>query len=326
MIQDCWQVKEADFPRSGSQEERPKFLLRYAILAPSSHNTQPWRFSVKDGQIDVFADMDRWLRAADPSQRELYISVGCALENLLISADYLGYEADLTYFPDKKRDDHVARVDLTEGARSRIPSSIFDAMTVRHTNRRAYESRRIPGNDLNRLRDCCNEDDLRIDFSDDDTLKIEADKLFMESVMIHFADPAYTEELAYWYGQGVFGTPWLISKIGQIAISHANVGKGTAEKGSKALMSASHLGLISSVKDDNMSRVKVGRIFQRLALTATSAGIRVHPLSEPCEIPEMQKKLQTLIGLRETPQHPFRLGYAEPEKHTPRRPLEDTLM
>jgi len=58
-----WQVSERDFPREGSwsSTEKMKFLLRYAILAPSSHNSQPWKFRIPDSEINIFADKDRWL-------------------------------------------------------------------------------------------------------------------------------------------------------------------------------------------------------------------------------------------------------------------------
>ena len=85
------QIKEHDFPRDGDSVEKLKFLLRYAILAPSSHNTQPWKFSVAEDEIRVLVVRTRWLKVADPDQRELYISVGCALENLLIAAEHFGY-------------------------------------------------------------------------------------------------------------------------------------------------------------------------------------------------------------------------------------------
>ncbi|MBU4293649.1 MAG: hypothetical protein KJ770_06330 [Actinobacteria bacterium] len=86
-----WQINERDFPREGSPIEKLKFLLRYAILAPSSHNSQPWKFHIRDREIDIFTDKDRWLKVADAGQRELYISVGCALENLLIAVEHFGY-------------------------------------------------------------------------------------------------------------------------------------------------------------------------------------------------------------------------------------------
>jgi len=95
-----WQVSERDFPREGSSTEKMKFLLRYAILAPSSHNSQPWKFRIQDSEINIFTDKDRWLKVADADQRELYISVGCALENLLIAAEHFGYAHQEEYFPE----------------------------------------------------------------------------------------------------------------------------------------------------------------------------------------------------------------------------------
>ena len=59
-----------------------RFLLRYAILAPSSHNTQPWLFSLQDRCVEIYADRSRSLRVTDPDDRQLTIAGGCALSNL----------------------------------------------------------------------------------------------------------------------------------------------------------------------------------------------------------------------------------------------------
>lgn len=83
-----WQMNERDFPLEGNSAEKLQFLLQYTILAPSSHNTQHWKFSVSEDEIHVFVDRTRWLKVADRDQRELQISVGCALENLLITTEH----------------------------------------------------------------------------------------------------------------------------------------------------------------------------------------------------------------------------------------------
>ncbi len=57
-------VDEAHFPTDGLLADRLRFLLRYAVLAPSSHNTQPWKFRVSGDRIDVFVDLERWLKVA----------------------------------------------------------------------------------------------------------------------------------------------------------------------------------------------------------------------------------------------------------------------
>src|SRR5437870_5556765 len=95
-----WQVVERNFPQTRSARQKLSFLLRYAILAPSSHNTQPWKFLVRDNRITVFANTDRWLKIADADQSELYISIGCAIENLLVAAQHFDYDYEIDYFPD----------------------------------------------------------------------------------------------------------------------------------------------------------------------------------------------------------------------------------
>ena len=84
----AWDVKETDFPFEGSLFEQLKFLLRYAVLAPSGPNTQPWKFSIKDDEISVIADFTRSLPSVDTNDRTLYISHGCVLANLLVAAEH----------------------------------------------------------------------------------------------------------------------------------------------------------------------------------------------------------------------------------------------
>jgi nitroreductase len=42
----AWNVSERQFPKDGTKTEQLKFILNYAILSPSSHNTQPWLFKI----------------------------------------------------------------------------------------------------------------------------------------------------------------------------------------------------------------------------------------------------------------------------------------
>ena len=66
LAEDPWQVSEHDFPRGGTEQEQLLFLLNYAILAPSSHNTQPWLFRVADDGIEIYADRRRARRTGLP--------------------------------------------------------------------------------------------------------------------------------------------------------------------------------------------------------------------------------------------------------------------
>lgn len=325
-----WQINEQDFPHDGYSAKKLQFLLRYAILAPSSHNTQPWKFSFGEDEIHVFIDRTRWLKVADPDQRELHISVGCALENLLIAAEHFEYGHQVTYFPEPANEELVATVKLKPQGQPtpfRNPA-LFEAILNRQTNRKVYEERPIPQDDLQYLQNCCVEGGIWLHMTDDLETKRKVDELIIRSDATQFSDPAFREELGYWIGQGVFGAPWLIAKIGQLAVTYMNITKGQDKKDSEVLMSAPILAAISSEVNDRESQVKVGQVFERVCLVATTLGIRVHPMSQILEISEQKDEVAKLISKPDVvPQHTFRLGYAELEKeYTPRRPLEEVLV
>src|SRR5262249_61921329 len=107
----------------------PVTLWRAAILAANPHNSQPWLFRVSDTRIDLFAAANRNLGSVDPYSRELYIGLGCALENLLLAAQAEGYAFELSLMPDATRTDHVARVDLSSGKLS--SSDLYQAIPNR---------------------------------------------------------------------------------------------------------------------------------------------------------------------------------------------------
>lgn len=118
----------------------PLNLVRAAILASSAHNTQPWRFCLGPGRIDLFADLNRNLGTFDLLRRELYISLGCALENLLLAAEANGFTSSLAVVPDPADTAHAARVDLRPGPVRASP--LYNAIPRRHTNRGAYDHNR----------------------------------------------------------------------------------------------------------------------------------------------------------------------------------------
>jgi nitroreductase len=325
-----WEVDERDFPRQGDAAERLTHLLRYAILAPSSHNTQPWAFAVGGKQIRIYADRTRWLEIADADQRELHVSIGCALENALVAAEHFGYGHRVAYLPDPEEGDLVAVVALEPGGEpSGVRSDeLFDAIPARRTNHQPYDGRAVAQEERVRLEACCVEEDVLLHVTDDVEIKREVDELIVRADARQFADPAWREELGYWMGQGVFGTGWLMSKVSQLAVTYLNMGKGTGKKDSELLMSAPLLAVISSPADERVSQVKAGQVFERVALMATALGLSVHPMSQILEIPELKAEVADLIPTPDVvPQHTFRLGYAEAEEdHTPRRPLEDALV
>ncbi|MBI5221611.1 MAG: hypothetical protein HY979_02300, partial [Candidatus Magasanikbacteria bacterium] len=85
-----WSIKENQFDERWSFEKKIKFLAQYGIMAPSCHNTQPWKFKVVNNCLEIYPDVSKKLLIADPVGRGLYISLGCCLENIIIASRHFG--------------------------------------------------------------------------------------------------------------------------------------------------------------------------------------------------------------------------------------------
>lgn len=329
-ITNPWEIEEGDFPHAGSREEQNRFLLRYALLAPSTRNTQPWKFALQGEEIQFFTDPSLWLHVADADQREMHISLGCALENLLLAAEYFGLGSQVAYFPETQDSDLVATVRLTPTSAPRAArcQELFPMIVERITHHEEYDGEPIPRSLLHHLQEECQEPGVRLHLTADAEVKRKVDYLVTRADAIEFADPAFREEMGHCIGQGNFGTPWLLSVLGQLAMSYLNLGKSTARKDHEVLMSSPVLGLLSTERDDREAWVKVGQALEWLWLLATAHGVSLQPVSQIMQIPKIRSELtQLLPGENLIPQQPFRLGYVEtPKRHTPRRSLEETLV
>jgi nitroreductase len=275
------------FPTWGTLEDKAAFLLRYAILAPSSHNSQPWSFSLERDGVAIVPDLRRWLPEADPDQRELYLSLGCALENLLIAAEHFGFGHEVVYPAEADRRGPAARVTLlAEGTPSTCrPDELFLAITGRATSRGRYRRWPVAEDALRELRECAMDDGVGL------LLTGEA------GVRARLRD--------------------LAARADRLRAGHdAGVVEG-----------APLLGLVYSAGDDRQSQVRAGQAFERLALLATNRGLGIQPLTQLIALPHLRQELRALLPQAEAwAQILFRLGHARPAaRRTSRRPVDAVL-
>lgn len=324
-----WGIEADDFPSTASITEQTRFLLQYAILAPSSHNSQPWQFQVSDNEVRVSADESRWLDAADPNKRELYISLGCAVENLCIAATHFGFDVTTDYH-DPTTAEHVATVTLDSDGEpaTRRPPSLFEEISKRSTSHDPFADQPLSAETRDALQSVVFEDDVTLHLIDDperkgalSELQAEADRLLME-------DPAYRRELGHWIGLGALGNSWLMARIGQAVVTHLDLGDREAAKNSALIDSAPVVAVLTTDADDPRAQVRTGQVFERIALQASAAGVATHPMSQTLERPDLRSHLAELLGeTAARPQHLFRVGYTdESGDHTPRWPLETFLI
>ena len=332
---DPWEVQADDYPEDGTWEERVTFFLRYAVLAPSSHNTQPWRFQLEEPAVHLFADLSGWLEVADPDKRELYLSLGCALENLVIAARRFGLRPDVTWGPGGEGRPE-ATVVLREGASgvegeaAATPydeADLFRAITQRHTNHGAYRDEPVPEEIRRRLASVTAGGEVEVHFTDDPGVRERVDALTVRADALQFADPAWRKELGHWLGKGVFGQGWILSKMAKLAVSHLDMGGTTGKKDRELLDSAALLGLVAAPERSRVAALEAGRVFQRLFLAATAEGLALQPMNQILQVDEVREAFVDLLPDEwGTPLITFRMGYAEAEDHTPRKPLEDVLL
>ena len=326
-----WDLSERDFPATASIETQIAFLLRYGILAPSTRNTQPWAFSVQGSRVHVIADTSRGQAIADPDRRELYISLGCALENVLVAAEHFGFRHAVSYFPEPRQEQLAATVTLQQGG---APSPGREGITLeailrRHNDNSVYRPVLVPEQHRARLLGCCVEPDLRVHLTDDRHFRRWIDALTAEADRAEFADPAFRRELAQWIGRGVFGDRPVVSRLEKLAVSRLDLGESVARQDHEILEGAALLGLICAEGDSHLAHVRSGQLFERLWLTATEVGLSIHPMSQTMRHPELRTAVGELLPwIGWTPQHLFRVGFSSrrDDHHTPRRPLEDVLV
>ena len=324
----AWNIKESDFPTNDSAEEKLTFLLNYAILAPSRHNSQPWKFNVTKDEILVFADKSRSLQVADADQRELYLSLGCALENLIIAADHFGYNCSVAYLPGKE--DLVAKVVLQSAANPSRDPRLFSAILSRQTNRNPYEPRAISEADLETIKSLSSDPDAAIFLANVSATKKSFLDLVVRANGIQYSDANYKSELGHWLGQGVMGPTGIEAKIAQLAVVFLDMGPQQTKKDAELINSTPYIGFVSTANNDSISSLKAGRTLERFWLAATALGISLHPMSQALEIQQTKAELAGLLpaksGMLQL-QQTFRLGYAKPAtEHSTRRALEEVLI
>ena len=339
-----WLVDEKDFPKNGSDHEQMQFLLCYAVLAPSFYNSQPWQFAINDeaNQINVYVNRSQWLKAADPNKRELHISLGCALENLLVAIDYFGLGHRVAYFPESGNDDWAAQVRVV-AARESVdprPGNLFGAIGRMRVTHHPYKKQPILSEHMSSIADFLvnfkYEDSdmihwIRLETTDDPEVRKEIGRLASRGDVIMFADAAFRQELNKLLAQSDCGKPWWYNtESAGPAKFNAELGEYVAERESQIVTSAPAVGILTSNIDNATALIKIGQAFERIALEASLVGVGIYPLFQLLDLHELKDTVQHLFPvLHGYPQIVFVMGYAEKEYQnvmTPRIPVENVIL
>jgi hypothetical protein len=329
-VSDPWSVDD-DFPDRAPAADKLEFLLRYAVLAPSSHNTQPWRFRAEGARLMLLADRARWLRVADADQRELHVSLGCALENLRVAARHFGEELEVEPLPEPGGDGSVAILGLAPEAGGHPHAAehgLFEAIRDRRTNRRVYRDQPLAPEDFLHLCDA-GVPGACVFLTSDGAIRRRVDELSVRADVVQFADPAWREELGRWMSAGAFEMPWLVARMAKLAVTWLDLGRGTARRDVDLLDGAPAVGAVATPGTDGLAaRLEAGGVFEHLWLRAATLGLALQPMNQILQVAELKREVAGLLPEGSgTPQVVFRVGHAEAvDSTTPRRPVPDVLV
>jgi nitroreductase len=306
--------------------------LEAAVLAPSVHNSQPWRFRLHGRGIEVLADRSRRLEVIDPQGRELLISVGAAILNLRVAVLDHGRLPILHVFPDRHQPDLVARV--TPGPVT-VPDPTVRALAAaiprRHTNRRPFSGLAVPDSVIDELAGAA--------AAEGATLAV-ADAVGRDAILAlvatadewQRAEAGYRAELTAWTlpspdrRDGVpapaFGprNRHDFPPLRDFALTQPELHRRDA-----AFEARPTIVVLRTTGDGPHDWVRAGQALQRVLLTATVRGVATTPMTQALEIPEI-RRLLTDPGRHRYSQLVLRLGYGRPAAGSPRRPLADVVV
>ncbi len=304
-------------------------LLQYATLAPSSHNTQPWRFVYGEGRIALYADRTRALPANDPQDRELTISCGCAVMNLRVAAARAGLSARVFPLPDPGNADWLCVVDLENRGATPDEAELFPAISRRHTYRQPFEAREVPGMLLQGLSSTANREGAWLEFLPEEE-RPEVSRLIAEGNTAQWSNPAWRRELAVWMrprrrGDGLT-VPGLLAPAIRMVVRHFDMAKSVAEGDRKLAENAPVLAVLGSDSEGVTDWLRTGQALERVLLEAAREGLQASYLNQPIQVAALRPRLQRLVNRDGYPQILLRLGFPSGSmRATPRRGLDEVV-
>jgi nitroreductase len=306
-------------------------LVAAAILAPSMHNTQPWRFRFDPGRqtIELYADPARMLRFGDPEGRAVHIACGAALLNLRLAAVAAGRQPQVRVIPTVTQRLLLATVRLGGPCQPQPDElELHAAIPARRTNRLPFSGRPVPPGILSELGEAARREGAELHFPDHQEV-IRLLGLARDAERQLLAHRSYRAELARWAGgardrEGIPGTA---------LAPHDPTGAapvrdfGAARPGPMRYAwfeERPQLAVLATPSCSRSDWLRAGQALQRVLLTATLRGISASPLTQPLETADAWLVSNLRSGF-EYPQMIVRLGYGLPVPHTPRRPVSEVL-
>jgi nitroreductase len=305
-----------------------------AVLAPSVHNTQPWRFVATPTTLEIYADRSRQLPVLDPTGRQLHLSLGCALFNARVSLAAAGVPVTVTRLPDPSHPDLVARLQVNPtGIADPVVGALDNVIVLRQTNRRKFQPDPVPAELVVSLVAAAEaEGALLREVVADDRLALA--RLSQRADTLQLTDPAYRAELRAWTSNdpqrrdGVWAAavPHVDGTSGDEVPVRDFDTQGAGRLPAQTQSTASQCLLILGTEVDSpLAWLHAGEALERIWLEITRAGYVASLFTQVIEVAPARVQLRDELRLGMQPHVVLRVGRARITAATMRRHLPDVL-
>lgn len=301
-----------------------------AVRAPSLHNSQPWRFRLRDGGIEVSIDPQRRLPATDPTGWGARIACGAAIFNLRLALAVAGTPAHVHLRPHPAEPDVLARLEPdTPRAATASEQSLYAAIARRFSNRAPFWPDPVPADVRWRLAEAARAEGGWLELVIGTSAVAAVAEIAHSANRVLERDPAYQQE----------EDEWIRSEPAADGISVQSTGPRREPRDllPQRAFATRHrapgrdfepeplIAVLGSPGDTAPDQVIAGQALQRVLLTATESGLAVSLISQPVEVPGAREQLRLALGRRSAPQMVMRVGYGQPGWPTPRRGIAEVI-
>jgi hypothetical protein len=297
--------RHADAPPADAAALRLE-LVRYATLAANSHNSQPWRFSLAPDRIVIAPDFTRRTPVVDPDDHHLWVSLGCALENLVLAAAAFGLRAEPAF------ERGAIAVRLAPIAPTR--SLLFDAIPQRQCTRTEYDGKPLAADELRQLASAGSGAGVNVLLLTD---RMRVDGVLdwvLRGCSAQMRDPNFVLELKRWIRFGdadalatrdglaarASGNPSLPRWVGSLLFGFVFTEGAEKDRYAVQLRSSSGVAVFVAERAEPAHWIEVGRAYQRFALLATALGVRNAFVNPPVEVPALREPFARWLGIGAT--------------------------
>ena len=308
-------------------------LVRYATLAPNGHNTQPWKFRFRRDGIDILPDYSRRTPVVDPDDHHLWVSLGCAAENLLQATTAFGLLGELT------ATDSGVHINLSPTAVHR--TALFDAIPRRRSTRAECDGRALSADEIRQLERAAIGLDVRVELLTNQKQVNEVRDCVIAGNTAQMADPAFIRELKAWIRfnrneavekrDGLFagssGNADVPRWLGSMAFDLFFRQNAENDKYSKQIRSSAGVTVFAAAQASPSGWVAAGRACERFLLQAAALDVRTAFINQPVEVKTVRTQFASTIGLGDQrPDLVVRFGHGHLMPASLRRPVDAVLI